>query len=86
MHRSGAKMGKKNENSGVNLSAAPHEMLDNFDEKIKEIESLLNNFTFRNITVFGRVKVVKALALSKVTHLVQIIPSITGQFGAPMIA
>merc|ERR1712001_663771 len=27
------------------------------------------------ITVFGRVKVVKALALSKVTHLVQIIPS-----------
>ena len=60
---------------GINLSASPHEMADNFDEKISEIESLLNNFTFRNITVFGRVKVVKALALSKVTHLVQIIPS-----------
>ena len=71
----GLKWVKRMKILGVNLSAAPHEMLDNFDEKITEIESLLNNFTFRNITVFGRVKVVKALALSKVTHLVQIIPS-----------
>ena len=50
-------------------------MLENFDEKISEIETLLNNFSYRNITVYGRVRVVKALALSKVTHLVQIIPS-----------
>ena len=60
---------------GINLSANPHEMLENFDEKISEIESLLNNFSYRNITVYGRVQIVKALALSKVTHLVQIIPS-----------
>ena len=60
---------------GINLSATPHEMLENFDEKISEIESLLNNFSYRNITVYGRVQIVKALALSKVTHLVQIIPS-----------
>ena len=50
-------------------------MLENFDEKISEIESLLNIFSYRNITVYGRVQIVKALALSKVTHLVQIIPS-----------
>ena len=60
---------------GVNLSATPHEMLENFDEKIAEIESLLNNFTYRNITVYGRIRVVKAIALSKVTHLIQIIPN-----------
>ena len=60
---------------GINLSANPHEMVENFDEKISEIETLLNNFSYRNITVYGRVRVVKALALSKVTHLVQIIPS-----------
>ena len=60
---------------GINLSANPDEMLENFDEKISEIETLLNNFSYRNITVYGRVRVVKALALSKVTHLVQIIPS-----------
>ena len=60
---------------GVNLSAAPHEMMENLDEKISEIESLLNNFTYRNITVYGRIRVVKAIALSKVTHLIQIIPN-----------
>ena len=60
---------------GVNLSATPHDMLENFDEKIAEIESLLNNFTYRNITVYGRIRVVKAIALSKVTHLIQIIPN-----------
>ena len=60
---------------GVNLSASPHEMLENFDDKIAEIESILNNFTYRNITVYGRIRVVKAIALSKVTHLIQIIPN-----------
>ena len=43
--------------------------------KCLKIESLLNNFSYRNITVYGRVQIVKALALSKVTHLVQIIQS-----------
>ena len=60
---------------GIKLSANPHEILENFDEKIEDIEKLLNNFTYRNITVYGRIQVVKTLALSKVTHLVQIIPN-----------
>ena len=60
---------------GIKLSANPDEILENFDEKILEIEKLLNNFTYRNITVYGRIQVVKTLALSKITHLVQIIPN-----------
>ena len=60
---------------GIKLSAKPDEILENFEEKILEIEKLLNNFTYRNITVYGRIQVVKTLALSKVTHLVQIIPN-----------
>ena len=60
---------------GIKLSANPDEILENFDEKILEIEKLLNNFTYRNITVYGRIQLVKTLALSKVTHLVQIIPN-----------
>ena len=60
---------------GIKLSANPEEILENFDEKILEIEKLLNNFTYRNITVYGRIQVVKTLALSKITHLVQIIPN-----------
>ena len=60
---------------GIYLSATPSEMEENFTEKIAEIETLLNRWTFRNMTVYGRILVVKALALSKVTHLIQVIPN-----------
>ena len=60
---------------GIYLSATPSEINENFEDKIKEIESLLNRWTFRNMTVYGRIRVVKSLALSKITHLVQIIPN-----------
>ena len=60
---------------GIYLSATPSEIDNNFTEKIAEIEALLNRWTFRNMTVYGRILVVKALALSKVTHLIQVIPN-----------
>ena len=60
---------------GIHLSATPSEINKNFEDKIEEIESLLNRWTFRNMTVYGRIRVVKSLALSKITHLVQIIPN-----------
>ena len=50
-------------------------MMDNFRDKTEEIEKLLNRWTFRNLTVYGRILVVKALALSKITHLIQVIPN-----------
>ena len=60
---------------GITLSATPSEIMENFDAKILEIEALLNRWTFRNMTVYGRIRVVKSLVLSKITHLVQIIPN-----------
>ena len=50
-------------------------MKDNLTDKIEEIEKLLARWTFRNLTVYGRIIVVKALALSKITHLIQVIPN-----------
>ena len=49
--------------------------MDNFKEKTLEIENLLNRWTFRNLSVYGRIRVVKSLALSKITHLIQVIPN-----------
>ena len=60
---------------GVYLTANPDDMEANFDEKIEEIDSLLRRWSFRNMTVFGRVSLVKSLALSKLTHIVQVIPN-----------
>ena len=60
---------------GIFLTANPTEMKDNLTDKIEEIEKLLARWTFRNLTVYGRIIVVKALALSKITHLIQVIPN-----------
>ena len=60
---------------GIYLAANPKDMEENFDEKISEIESLLRRWSFRNMTVFGRISLVKSLALSKLTHVVQVIPN-----------
>ena len=56
-------------------TAKPADMMDNLREKIEDIEKLLARWTFRNLTVYGRIIVVKALALSKITHLIQVIPN-----------
>ena len=60
---------------GIYLAANPVDMEENFDEKIEEIEALLRRWSFRNMTVFGRIFLVKSLALSKLTHVVQVIPN-----------
>ena len=58
---------------GIFLSANPSEMEEK--DKIKEVSDLLGKWTFGNMTVYGRIQIVKSLALSKVTHLIQVIPN-----------
>ena len=60
---------------GIYLAANPKDMEENFDDKIDEIQTLLRRWSFRNMTVFGRISLVKSLALSKLTHVVQVIPN-----------
>ena len=60
---------------GVKLYANPEQMLSNFDDKVDDIKQLLNRWTFRNLTVYARIQIVKSLGLSKMTHLIQIVPN-----------
>ena len=63
---------------GVTFTPNPADMEINFVDKISEIETLLSRWNFRNITCFGRVELVKSLALSRLTHIVQVIPNPAG--------
>ena len=60
---------------GIKLYPDPEQMISNFDDKVDDIKQLLNRWTFRNLTVFGRIQIVKSLGLSKLTHVVQIVPN-----------
>ena len=61
---------------GINLMADPALTINNFEEKLGEVNSIFNKWQYRNLTVYGRIKIVKTLALSKLTHVVQIIPQL----------
>ena len=43
---------------GIFLTAKPADMMENLREKIEDIEKLLARWTFRNLTVYGRIIVV----------------------------
>ena len=60
---------------GIKLYADPEKMLSNFNEKVDDIKKLLNRWTFRNLTVYARIQIVKSLGLAKLTHVVQIVPN-----------
>ena len=53
---------------GVNFDNALEHMDDNFENKIKSIEKMLSNWTYRYLTPFGKITVIKTLCLSKLSH------------------
>ena len=55
---------------GVVFYTNVHEtVLINYENKLKEMETLLNSWSRRNITPFGKIAVIKTLVISEVTHL-----------------
>ena len=54
-------------------------MESNFTKKLDEISKLLNSWMYRHLTPFGKICVIKSLALSKLSHLVLVIPSLNKQ-------
>ena len=47
----------------------------NYDKKIIEIKQILNNWKKRKLTPYGKIVVIKSLAVSKITHLILSIPN-----------
>ena len=52
----------------------------NLAEKVAEIKKLLNNWRYRYLTPFGKICIIKSLALSKLTHLSLILPECNDAF------
>ena len=52
-------------------------MKNNFSDKIDNVEKMLSNWSYRYLTPFGKVTVVKSLGLSKLSHVALVIPNPT---------
>ena len=56
---------------GVVFSTNVHGIvLNNYENKLKEMENILNAWSRRNVTPFGKITVIKTLVIAKITHLV----------------
>ncbi|MCG8430288.1 MAG: hypothetical protein MJA29_03865, partial [Candidatus Omnitrophica bacterium] len=53
---------------------------ENFEKGAKAFESSLNAWSARNLTVYGRITVIKSLALSKLVHLFTSLPTPSMEF------
>ena len=61
---------------GVKFSTNLHEVIDlNFTTKIRQIKDLLLQWSKRNLTPFGKITVIKTLAMTKINHLLIALPS-----------
>ena len=61
---------------GIDFDARLEKMERNFDSKLDEIRKLLNCWFYRTLTPYGKITVVKTLALSKLSHAALVIPSL----------
>ena len=66
---------------GINASIFENDIGKlNYNECIKSIESVLNTWVWRGLTLIGRATVIKSLALPKLVHLFMILPCPSREF------
>ena len=61
---------------GIDFQNNLENMSNNFDKKIYVIKKLLNSWINRTLTVYGKITVIKTLALPKLSHLALVIPEL----------
>ena len=60
---------------GIHFDNKLEKMQSNFEVGVSKIEKLLSNWSYRFLTPFGKVTVLKSLALSKISHIALVIPN-----------
>ena len=61
---------------GVYFDSYLQNMEINFDKKLNEIRKLLGSWFNRQLTPFGKITVIKSLALSKLSHIALVVPTL----------
>ena len=59
---------------GVDFDSDLALMDENFKNKIQEINKLFNCWLYRHLTPFGKITIIKSLALAKLSHLAMVCP------------
>ena len=61
---------------GIKFDSSLMQMDRNYDYKLQEVKKLLNCWIYRSITPYGKIVIIKSLALSKLSHTAMLIPTL----------
>ena len=61
---------------GLDFDSKLEQMDQNYFEKIKDIEKLLQGWLYRHLSPYGKIVIIKSLALSKLSHIALVVPSL----------
>ena len=61
---------------GLEFDNKLEQMDQNYFEKIKDIEKMLNGWLYRHLSPYGKIVVIKSLALSKLSHIALVVPNL----------
>ena len=60
---------------GIEYNLAEENIIySNYENKLKAVKNLLNTWSWRNLTICGKVTVIKSLAIPKIVHLFRSLP------------
>ena len=62
---------------GINFDNKLEQMDQNYHEKIDEIKKLLQGWLYRHLSPYGKIVVLKSIALSKLSHIALVIPTLS---------
>ena len=61
---------------GINFSNDLSDMDSNFETKVEEIKKVFNCWVNRILSIYGKIVIIKTLALSKLSHLASVLPDL----------
>ena len=61
---------------GIDFTSNLLGMETNFESKVDEIRNIFNSWIHRTLSVYGKLVVIKTLALSKLSHLALVLPDL----------
>ena len=61
---------------GIDFTADLKHMDKNFEEEIKDVKKLFNSWKYRYLSPYGKIVVIKTLALSKLSNVAMVVPDL----------
>ena len=65
---------------GIKFDSTLGSMICNYDEGIRKLETVVNDWRYKYLTIFGKITVVKTFMLSVLSHVATVLPTLSQKY------